>query len=91
MCACPACGERGVPVAARLFAYLFEPLACRRCSAELFAHPWQGACGMAVTMLFAVLGMAVLVASPYALPAVVALYIAARIGIAFAFPLTLAP
>ena len=87
MFTCPACSKRGVPTASRFFLYLYEPLRCRLCSAPLFAHPLQGAVGSAVTLLCAVLGLAVLALGPRWLFAVLALFVAAKVGVALAFPL----
>lgn len=87
MFTCPACGERGVPTASRFLLYLYEPLRCRLCSSPLFAHPLQGVVGSVVTLLFAVLGLAVLASRPLWLFAVLALFVAAKVGIALAFPL----
>ena len=88
MFTCPVCGKRGVSTASRFFGYLYEPLRCRICAAPLFAHPLQGAAGSAVTLLFAVLGFVVLGSAWYWLVAVLALFVAARIAIALALPLT---
>lgn len=84
---CPACGERGVPVASRFLIHLCEPLECRLCSSPLFAHPLQGAVGSATTLLFAVLGLAVLASAPPWLVAVLAVFVAAKVSITLAFPL----
>lgn len=90
MLRCPACHEPGITAAARLTLHLRESVVCRRCGIALAAHGSLRLVLLLVFLGFVILGLAVLPYSRMGLGAVVAAYVALRIGLSMAFPIAIA-